>query len=233
MDSPYVPAPDEADVVYSAVRGIAGLVPGGESLFSVLIRAPFEKRLEEWMQLTDKRLRRLADRIPSRVSTLQDDEAFASLFLSATQAAVKAHREDKRRLLADAVEQSASGVAIEFDRQMLLMRFLDELTPSHVTLLQWIAGLHEQVEEIASYPALYERFTNRATSAIAADEFKLLCNDLAVRLLVRFSESLEDFPGIAERNVRVTEDSGRGPKIVMTSLGMDLLTFVGFDLSTA
>ena len=58
------------------------------------------------------------------------------------------------------------------------------------------------------------------------EEFKLLCNDLGSRVLVRFSDAIDDFAGVAREELLATEASGIGPKVVVTHLGHSLLAFV-------
>lgn len=226
--SPYVPTPSEGDQVHAVVRGIIGLAPGGSilsELFSLLFRAPLERRLQEWAAEVEARLRALYRR-DSTIEAYLHSEVFLSVFVASTQAALRAHHRDKRRLLANAVCSSATSSVIAPDLQMLFVRFVDEMTTAHVLLLGVLANHEPELTSCQSYESLYELFVRTAGAGCTRDEFTLFCNDLESRVLARFSPSLEDFPGLASRTVIVTEDSGVGAKVVVTDLGRQFLTYV-------
>jgi hypothetical protein len=125
-----------------------------------------------------------------------------------------------------AFEHSAIGTDMSADLQLLFVRFVDELTPTHFALLGFLAANGDAVAEIETYEALRMFFLSHVTAVPTQEEFKLFCNDLGSRVLVRFSDAIEEFDGIAERELLATEASGRVTKVLVTDLGRALLRFV-------
>ena len=222
------PKHTEADTLHALVKGTLSLATGGLAgdVFAFLVRAPFERRMEEWMNRVEMRLRHLAARDQQIIRSLPDRDAFISVMIAATQAAGRTHRDDKLQMLAAAVESSAAGVDLDEDMQLLFVRYIDELTATHFALLAFLKEHAEDVARIESYPRLRDRFLTEVRVAISEEQFKLFCNDLASRVLVRFSEGVEDFGGLAERGVVITGHSDEGRTVVVTPIGLALLEFV-------
>jgi len=149
------------------------------------------------------------------------------VLIAATQAATRSHRREKTKLLANGVEQSARKIDVATDLQLLFVRFVDEMTLTHVGLLRMLETRGNDVASVKSYLALYDMFVADTEATCTTEEFQLFCNDLAARVLARFSASLDEFPGVAERNAIVTEDSGRGAMVLISELGRSFLRFVG------
>ena len=80
--------------------------------------------------------------------------------------------------------------------------------------------------ELDTYEGLRLLFLDVGGAQVTPAEFKLLCNDLQARGLARFSDAIEDFGGLAVVNAIASEDSGQGPKVVVTDLGYSFLRFV-------
>jgi hypothetical protein len=232
MDSIDARQPPEAtseDTLHALIKGALALPPAGTlwaDLFGLLVRTPFQRRLENWMSVVEMRLRHLAARDRELFDRLFGDEEFASVLLSATQAAARTHQQEKIELLAAAVSQSAAGTDLSTDLQMLFIRFVDDLTPVHVRLLKYLEEHSSDVENVASYADLLEMFAAATTIAPSRAEFRLLCNDLGSRVLVRFSEVIDDFDGIATSDAILMESSGHGTRVLVTDLGERFLAFV-------
>lgn len=222
------PKQSVGDVVHTLVKAGSSVATAGVGgdLFGFLIQSPFQKRTAEWMERVEMRLTHLAARDRDIIDRLPTDEVFISVFMSATQAAIRTHQLEKLQLLASAVEHSAVGTDVSADLQILFVRFVDELTPTHFALLGVLADHSEAVAAIDTYAALRLFFLSHAMAVPTVEEFKLFCNDLGARVLVRFSDAMEDFEGIAERELLATEASGRGIKVLVTDLGRALLRFV-------
>lgn len=226
----WVGPPEEStgDKVHALVKATLSAATFGVAgdLFAVLCRTPYERRLREWIDRTEQRLARLARRDNRFLEKLAYDETFASVLLSATQAAVRTHSEAKLAALAAAVENSATGISITADLQLLFIRFLDELTPSHLALLGTLKQHEEAASKLQEYEALRRLYVKVTDDRLSDEEFKLLCNDLSSRVLARFSDALEDFGGIAERSLIVSTSTLDGPTVIVTELGRRMLAFV-------
>ena len=228
-----LPTKSTADHALALVRGAISAVPVvggvGAELFAMIVRAPYDRRAKEWMRHVGDRLRLLSERDEHRFRALFEDEEFASVLIAATQAATRSHRREKTKLLANGVEQSARKIDVSTDLQLLFVRFVDEMTLTHVALLRMLETRGIDVASVKSYLALYDMFTADTRATCTTEEFQLFCNDLGARVLARFSASLDEFPGVAESDAIVTEDSGRGTMVLVSDLGRSFLKFVGLD----
>lgn len=222
------PKHTEGDALHALVKGTLSLATGGVAgdVFAFLVRAPFEQRMDEWMNRVEMRLRHLAARDRQIVQSLPERNAFISVMIAATQAAGRTHRHEKLEMLAAAVESSAIGVDLDEDMQLLFIRYIDELTATHFALLAFLKKHTEDIARIESYPKLRELFLAEVRVDISEEQFKLFSNDLAARVLVRFSEGVEDFGGLAERGVVISGHRAEGRTIVVTPLGLAFLEFV-------
>ena len=187
---------------------------------------PFERRSRAWLSRIEERLRAIESREPERFKLLSQDDTFASVLISATQAAFRARHEEKLQLLGAAVEQSASGTQISADLQVLFVRFIDELTVSHVRLLRCLAEHPEELRTASSYETLRTLFTQSTQAAPTPEEFLLMCNDLTARVLLRISSSVQEFRDVLEVDYVITEGSSDDPLVRVTDLGRTFLSFV-------
>jgi hypothetical protein len=77
------PKKSKTDLVYSGAKATLSLIPilGGTALeiFSALISSPFDKRVEEWMELVSKELRKIEEKQNGVVQSLPQNEEFISL----------------------------------------------------------------------------------------------------------------------------------------------------------
>jgi hypothetical protein len=174
-------------------------------------------------------LRALDAKVGGVFDGLENNEAFVSAFLHAYQAALRSHQDEKRRALKNAVLNSARSDALGVDVQLTFVRFLDELTPSHITLLQRFLEHEAELRETDSYQTLFDVLaTDIGGVAVTTEEFKLLCSDLQNRVLLRISPSVEDFHDIHHFDIVITEQ-GRSepppPKVRVTDLGKRFLAF--------
>ncbi|MEO5826825.1 MAG: hypothetical protein ABIR59_13125 [Gemmatimonadales bacterium] len=229
-----VPRRSEDDAVFTAMRVALSLASAGVAgeLFSLLVRAPFDKRMEEWCQYIEDCIRSLYARDRTIEAHLQSDE-FVSVLLTATQSAVRTHKRAKRELLGNAVQASITGSSLPTDMQLLFIRFVDELTLTHIMIFAQIRLNEAAAAECASYEQLFALIVESAGIDCRRDQFTLFCNDLQIRALVRFSEVLDGFPGLAETSAIVTEASGTGPKVAVSQLGSEFLEFIKNPAKTA
>jgi hypothetical protein len=150
-----LPTTTTGDYALALVRGAVSAVPlvggVGAELFAMVVRAPYDRRAEEWMRDVGDRLRRLSERDEHRFRALFEDEEFASVLIAATQAATRSHRREKTTLLANGVEHSARKIDVATDLQLLFVRFVDEMTLTHVALLRMLEARGNDVASVRSY----------------------------------------------------------------------------------
>jgi hypothetical protein len=196
-------------------------------IFDMLLTAPLQAKRDEWMWDVGERIRRLESQDPVRLSQLTNDATFTSVLLRSTQAALRANTRGKIELLKGAVAHSAAGCGIASDLQVIFVRYLDELTESHVALLSALVTQERLLGTLRAWEVLYEIVKGTTSLKLTHEEFQLLGNDLRARLLLRISERLEDFDDIYHGPELITSDEGEpGSMIRVTDIGRQFLAFV-------
>src|SRR5882724_2605280 len=172
------PEAEKKDKAIVIVRAAIGSIPyagnAAIELMPLLFTAPLERRRQDWMNEIAGALRELEKDCGVSMDHLQSDEAFISVLVQATQAAIRNHQQEKITALRNAVMNSASGAEIEEDLQLLFVRFVDELTPSHFSLLKFFRDREKDFENVESYEELFRPFGAEAKlRTITRDEFRL------------------------------------------------------------
>jgi hypothetical protein len=228
-----IPTVSTGDRAHALVRGAVSGIPiaGGvlAEVFGMILVAPLERRCERWMQDVADRLKALEERDPARFSALPNDDTFTTVLLQATQASSRAHTEEKRVLLRNAVMRSAGGVDLEADLQVTFVRYLDELLPSHVALLSAVSSNERDVAYVKSWEDLYSKVASDVGGSLTRERFRLLMGDLNTRVLLRVNDLLEEFPELGQGpTILTTEESGNA-MVRVTTLGRQFLAFVASE----
>jgi hypothetical protein len=131
------------DAAYEAGRAIVSILPavGGplQVLFENVFQAPLDKRKQAWLEELVGIVEELQKRIEGfRPEALAKSEAFISVALQASQIALRNHKREKLDALRNAVLNSALPTAPSEDEQIIFLRFVDDLTPSHLRLLTFL-----------------------------------------------------------------------------------------------
>lgn len=231
----FVPPKSEiSDKAYTLVRAAVSSIPvvgnAAVEFFSALVAPPLEHRRLLWMEEIANSLRILEENRQITLSDLQSNEIFITTLVQASEAAVRNHQHEKIQALRNAVINSAIGIDIEEDLQLVFIRFINELTPSHFSLLRFFRDNEEDFRNAKSYEVLFQAFTSHNPTSIQQEEFKLLCADLTARVLLRISSTVEDFNDVGEPNY-LTEDSNieNKPLLRVTDIGKKLLEFVSIN----
>ena len=89
---------------------------------------------------------------------------------------------------------------------------------------------HEgDVAQSESYQKLFAAFSELTQQKIDGPFFKLACDDLKARSLVRISDDLQDFPGLYDVTSLAVEKPNSNPKIIVTDVGRAFFEFVLTD----
>lgn len=116
-------------------------MPGGgvlASIFGRLFPSAHARRVERWFSDAQRAINALQRRGVD-VDALKDDEVFVDFVLDATAAALRTHREEKRRALRNAITNSALPHAPNETKARVFLRLVGELDVHHVLLLQLMA----------------------------------------------------------------------------------------------
>lgn len=196
------------DHARNAIQAIVASVPmvggAGAELLNFYLPASMERRRERWFRLLDERVADVEERV-------LDDEAFQTIVLEATKAALGTHLEEKLRLLAEAVRSSADVVGRGDDdfMAMRLLRWVDELEPIHFEILGAIRDDREWGVQV-SWRDVFDRVS------IEDDVWYQALADLTSRRMVNTTAYNADLP-VAEFQTEL---------IWGMRLGCELLQFV-------
>jgi len=225
------PQAEKTDKAIAVVRAAVSSIPyagnAAIELMPLLFTAPLERRRQEWMNEVAGALRELEQDRGISLDELQSNEAFISVLVQASQAAVRNHQREKKEALRQAVRNSAASVKIEEDLQLLFVRFIDELTPSHLTLLRFLRDREIEFQDVESYEQLFQSFcAANVEDTVTRDEFRLISEELKTRNLIRISANVDDFSGVGSNTYVVTRGSSGGPMLLVTDIGRKLLAFI-------
>jgi hypothetical protein len=224
------PEPSASDRIHTAIRAGVSAVPvvGGPAveLLNALIPPPLARRQAEWAERVAAALDELHRVDPERYIRLQEDEGFISVVLHATQAALRASRLEKRQLLASAVENSASGSPLPTDYQTLFIRYLDELPLLHILVLRLFAEHGNEIGRTESYADLLQLTCTYVDVRLTRDQFRLLCDDLTRRTLLRISVGMREDDDVVSGMYISSNGSDSAPFVRVTDIGHKFLDFV-------
>lgn len=221
---------DEVHTITSAGLAAVPFIGGSVvEIFKAVLATPLEQRTRQWMEKIVFAIKELQKADAHIFETLQHSEKFQSILLQATWAAVRNHQLEKHTALRNAVLNAAHGSDASEDLQMLFVRYVDELTPAHLLVMNFFVKCEKDAAHIGSYQELFAAFSKVTKHKIDAAFFKLVCDDLKARSLMRISNDMQDFPGLYEETSLGIEKQSKDPKIIVTNLGR---AFVNFVLTT-
>lgn len=228
------PKPSTDDTAHLVASGILSFIPGAPELFRKFVTPPLEKRQYAWMQEVANTIERLGSNKGLSLDELTNNEAFASVVLQATYVAIRNHHEEKRRALASCIFNAGIATDIETDLQLAFVRYVDELSPTHVVLLQAIRDRYSEIAPLKSYESLYQLLRTNLIDSPTRDVFKMMCLELQGRGLIRISQDIEDFTGIYEASaILAAETRDDLPRVIISEVGQQFLAFISSDSSAA
>lgn len=186
------------------------------------------KRQEAWAVQVSDAINELSRRSNLTVDQLLRDEAFVSFVLQATPIALRTHRTEKVRALKSALVSVGAAVGIDEDVASQFLRYIDELTPSHLRILQVVQDSSEQFSCVTTMERAIERLGPVVSHAPVGGLRLILrtyLHDLNARGLVNASD-LQELPEFESRaGYLMVEESDRTP-LQVTELGRSFLCFI-------
>jgi tRNA threonylcarbamoyladenosine modification (KEOPS) complex Cgi121 subunit len=142
----------KGDVVHALAKGVISEVPligaPAAELFSLVVTPPLERRRAEWLNAIYGRLKQLESEVQGfEIQALKDNPLFITTVMHATIAALRNHQKEKLDALQNVVVNSARGVDIEENLQLLFLNMVDELTPLHLRVLKYLDNSRQWLEE--------------------------------------------------------------------------------------
>ena len=165
-----------------------------------------QRRLEKWREEISQALVYLMENQGVKLENLQASEQFVTIVAQATTIAIRTHQKEKLDSLRYAIENSALAPNNDEDLHLTFIRYIDELTPSHLSLLSFFIKNEQSLVQLSSYTELYRVYLENNTSHLSKEEFKMECGDLINRGLVRISSGLDDFEDIYEPDIRIANN---------------------------
>ncbi|MEA2875557.1 MAG: hypothetical protein QOF14_753 [Hyphomicrobiales bacterium] len=198
-------------------------VVGGTAaeFFNFVVGDPAQERRDDFLTATHNRLIDLEDQFDAlRPEKLRDNEQFQATVVQAVRIASTTASAEKKKLLQNAILNSAFGTVDEFYRE-LFVRLLEDIQPEHVVYLHYL-------DNPKAYPAAVEAAKNiymGARSNVVEKSLPQLTNDKA--RFARVSSDLHRM-GLADTssmNSMMTGGDGMLTRIT-TDVGRSFLKFV-------
>jgi hypothetical protein len=140
-DATDIPKPGRGDALHAFARAGLGSAPivgaAAAELFNWFIKAPLERRRDEWMAEVGERLKELEEKHGLNLADLQTDEAFVDTVLQASQVALRSAQREKREALRNAILNSALHHGPDESEQQMFLHLIDRFTPWHLRMLDF------------------------------------------------------------------------------------------------
>lgn len=142
MDKSEKLKPSAGDAAHTAAKAVLSLIPwaGGSAaeIFGAIVTPPLQKRRDKLIEDVVTGLEELRAKRPELDwDELLKSDKFITATLHATQAALKNHQEEKLEALRNSILNAAIGTSLDEDVQLVFLRYIDELTPWHLRLLDY------------------------------------------------------------------------------------------------
>jgi len=179
-------------------------------------------------------LNELLNKNDNLLNELKDNEDFISLLLETSQLALKTHREERLKLYSRALKNSIS-IDIDFFIQETYVRYIEELNPNQILILDFIETNQEKLIDVNSYQKYFNLMTEGTVGlSPALDTFidsstvRFFLQDLDKKGLIIISDAIEELEGfVRDNSYLITEDSKEGlPYIKITEFGKNFLKMI-------
>lgn len=137
-----LPQPSGWDHAHLALKTALSALPlvGGPAaeLFAAIIAPPLARRRDDWLEALAEGLSALKEKVASVTpESLANNEAFVSVVMQASRAALQTHQKEKLEALRNAVLNVAAGRAPDEDQQAMFMSYIETLTTWHIRMLKF------------------------------------------------------------------------------------------------
>jgi hypothetical protein len=137
----------------------------------------------DWMCKLQARLDQLADAADNLRDPAKADEVCAAI-VAAAQAAIRTHQEEKREALRLAVLNVATSGIEGADERTVFVRFIDELTPTHLRMLRLIADNKKGLAHVTRHSSLFDKVQEKGMGLPHRDDGFLYFRELLTRDLI-------------------------------------------------
>ena len=224
MDELEIPEENNKDKLYNLVRGGLGAIPFVGSIasetFGLILAAPISKRRNMWMEAVVEKLSEIENEQSGFINTLKENDEFISFLLESSQIAFKTHQQEKLEILKNTIKNFFLDNTVEYDRKYSFLKVIDEISPTHLKILYFIAKYEDYIiENITSYPQLIVKYNE--IDEIDNFYFRKCVVDLENQSLIRVSKDFADFYG----GGGFATDEG-APSIKVLDFGLQFIEFI-------
>lgn len=150
----------KSDYAYAGVGGAIASIPGignfASEIFHTIISSPLEKRKEQWMIKIAEGLEELQNKVDGfNVETLCENDLFISILNRASQLAISNHQEEKLNALKNSIMNTAMGISIDENEQMMFLNLVDSMTPWHLKIIYYFENPKQRYMEKGMNPIDY------------------------------------------------------------------------------
>jgi len=128
--------------VQAIVRASLSIIPPGAAvaeLIDLVIQPALSRRRDAWLNDLAADVDKLKERPDApTLEQLSQNEAFVTVMLAGSAAAMRTHQREKLEALRAAVINTALGMAPDEHTQLMFIRFVDELAPLHLRILMYL-----------------------------------------------------------------------------------------------
>jgi len=211
----------------------------GIEILGQFITPQLEKSRREWEFQVFCALKELNKRQERILDRLHKDEEFQTLLRQAFFIAWKTHKTDKFKALKAGIVNSALNVAVSFDKKEIFLRLIDDLTATHLLVLNFIYDFRERITAVDSFEKYYNILNNGTIdrtvpiidSTIELSTFRAIMKDLETRGLILISSELTDIDGVKKKGGSLLLENDdkvneKLPYVTVTNHGQEFLLFI-------
>ncbi len=231
--------PGESRLVSGVVLAMKvglGILPGGSVLsegLGGLVAWHTAEKTRGWASSLEERFTYHDDRL-SNLESPEKAREVAAIAVAAGQATAKTHQEEKLRALQNAVLNTALEGIEGADERMVFVRYIDELTPTHLRMLRKIEELRSQLGGLTQHLALFQVLIKHGLP-VQLDDCFLYFRELQGCDLVRTPPTFgtTDEPESVQEKLRRMKDDyknfvvkTRHPLVELSPVGRRFLQFI-------
>ncbi|WP_369663509.1 hypothetical protein [Variovorax sp. V116] len=191
---------------------------------------PIEARRQRWMERVSEALNTIERKFNRLPQDLQSDPAFVSILIQATGTAVKNHRKEKIEALQNGIVSSLDRERFPEDSCHLFLRYIDELTVSHLSILASLLSCEGRLAAIESLPELHAAIDPKLEHPLEVEAFRLFVFDLDTRALIARGD-IYDLPTFASKQEFSMLESSTFQPLQVTAMGKSFLQFIASSKS--
>jgi hypothetical protein len=211
----------------------------GIEVLGQFITPQLEKSRREWEFQVFCALKELNKRQERILERLYGDAEFQTLLRQAFFIAWKTHKSDKFKALKAGIMNSALNGNTSFDKKEIYLRLIDDLTATHLVVLNFIYDFQNRITAVDSFEKYYNILNNGTIdktlpvidSTIELSTFRAIMRDLEIRGLILISSELTDIDGVKKKGGSILRESDdtendKLPYVTVTKHGQEFLSFI-------